>query len=291
MSKRLTFRLLVLAFIVLALANLISVAEVNNVGIHAGARELRVSEATLFAGNVLDVGTYHLAWETIAGTDRVEVRVLSGKRPLFTAEGRVITRDSMSPYDSIVSARNESGKWELTEIDFSGSRMAISLRNNTGESRESAPEARVPEGSPERNKVLVRHLYEDILNGRRPELLSRVVAEEYEDATGQRGPSAFTAPILTLLRAFPDVQWTIEDLLAEGNRVAVRWTWRGTHTGQFREFMASQKTVINQGIAIFYLQDDKILRAWLQTDRLGFLQEIGALSKDFGSARPPQGAR
>jgi hypothetical protein len=55
--------------------------------------------------------------------------------------------------------------------------------------------------------------------------------------------------------------------------------------------MASQKTVINQGIAIFYLQDDKILRAWLQTDRLGFLQEIGALSKDFGSARPPQGAR
>jgi predicted ester cyclase len=69
--------------------------------------------------------------------------------------------------------------------------------------------------------------------------------------------------------------------------VAVRWTWRGTHTGTFRGFAPSQKSVTNDGITLYQLKEDKIVRAALQTDRLGVLQQIGVLPQDLGAlARP-----
>jgi steroid delta-isomerase-like uncharacterized protein len=137
--------------------------------------------------------------------------------------------------------------------------------------------------TPEKNKAAIRMLYENFLNTGKLELLDQIIAEEYLGIYGQKGPSAYAETIRALRQGFPDIQWTIEDLVAAGDRVAVRWTWQGTHRGSFRGFPASQKQVTDNAIAIYQFRDNKVVQAWIQSDRLGVLQQIGAIPQDLGS--------
>jgi steroid delta-isomerase-like uncharacterized protein len=160
--------------------------------------------------------------------------------------------------------------------------------NSANQSDHSSKELKMSVAqTPEKNKEGVRKLYEDILNTGKLELLNQIIAEEYVGAFGQKGPSGFAGPIQELRQGFPDIKYTIEGLMAEGERVAVRWKWRGTHTGSFRGFAASQKQVTNEGIAIFQFRDSKVVHSWIMTDRLGFLQQIGVVSQDLGSVPQP----
>jgi steroid delta-isomerase-like uncharacterized protein len=137
--------------------------------------------------------------------------------------------------------------------------------------------------TPEKNKEAVRKLYEDFLNTGRLEQLDQVIAEDYVGINGQKGPAAFAETIKALRQGFPDIQWSIQDLVAAGDRVAVRWTWQGTHAGSFRGIPPSHKRVSDKAIAIYQFRDDKIVNAWIETDRLGFLQQIGVLPQDMGA--------
>jgi steroid delta-isomerase-like uncharacterized protein len=83
-----------------------------------------------------------------------------------------------------------------------------------------------------------------------------------------------------LRTAFPDIRYTVEDLIAEGDRVAIRWRWSGTHRAPFRGIPVSQKQVSDSGIAIYRFQDGRIVQTWLETNRLGFLQQIGVVPPD-----------
>src|SRR5262245_43731883 len=93
-----------------------------------------------------------------------------------------------------------------------------------------------------KNKEVVRRLYEEGFNAGTAGL-DRFVDPDYAGAGDRRGPVAFAQPVLRLLRAFPDIHYTIEDLVAEGDRVVVRWTWKGTHTGDFNGIAPTQKLV------------------------------------------------
>ena len=150
----------------------------------------------------------------------------------------------------------------------------------------------------ERNKQIVQRIYEDYINRARRELLPELVSENYvapDQVSGRRpaagppdarrGPAAFAAVIEALRGGIPDIHFRIEDLVAEGDRVTVRWTWSGTHTGTLNGLLASNRQVKNAGIAIYELSEGKVSRAWLQTDRLGFLQQIGVVDQTLG--RPP----
>ena len=137
--------------------------------------------------------------------------------------------------------------------------------------------------TPEKNKETIRRLYEDLLNHGKLELLDQVIDEDYIGIYGQRGPDAFAETIRGLLQGFPDIQWTIEDLVAERDRVAVRWTWQATHQNAFRGFPATQKQVTDKAVAIYQFKNNKIIHAWIETDRLGVLQQIGAVPQDLGS--------
>src|SRR5216110_1338630 len=124
------------------------------------------------------------------------------------------------------------------------------------------------------NKALVRRIYDDFINTGRVEHLDDVVSPDFVGVGGQRGPAAFAAPIIALRAAFPDIQYTTDQIVAEGDRVAVRWTWRGTFTSAFRSYAPNGKQMTNTGMAIFQIAGGKIVHSWLETDRLGFL--IGA---------------
>ena len=129
----------------------------------------------------------------------------------------------------------------------------------------------------ERNKQTIRRLYEECINGRRLELLPALVGDDFVGANGEKGASGFAGTIGDLRTGFPDIRFDLEDVIAEGDRVTVRWTWQGTHEGPFRGLAPSLKPVTTAGIAIYQIRDDKIVRSWLQTDRLGVLQQIGLI--------------
>jgi len=84
-------------------------------------------------------------------------------------------------------------------------------------------------------------------------LLGELVSPDYVGPQGSRGPAGFTE-IVGLRIAFPDIHYTIEDIVAEDDKVAVRWTWSGTHQAGFRSFGPTGKAVSNTGAGIFRLK-------------------------------------
>lgn len=129
----------------------------------------------------------------------------------------------------------------------------------------------------QRNKAIVRKVYEDCLNKRNMAELKDLVSPEYVGIRGQKGVAAFEEPVSGLIKAFPDIQWKIETLVAEGNTVMIRWTWKATHTAPYQQFAATAKTVTNSAMAIYELNDRRIVSNLVLTDRYGFLQELGVL--------------
>jgi steroid delta-isomerase-like uncharacterized protein len=126
------------------------------------------------------------------------------------------------------------------------------------------------------NKGAVRRLYEDCLNNKNFSLLEELIHPDFQGPEAKKGPQGYVAVVEELMLAFPDIQFTIEDLLGEDNKVAVRWVWTGTHKGVFKGFEASGKAVTNTGIVIFWFRDNKIIELWIKIDRMEVLQQIKA---------------
>lgn len=145
----------------------------------------------------------------------------------------------------------------------------------------------LPTGAKEENmdnKQIVRAVYEDCINARNWERLSKLFSEDYPGPQGKKGPAAFADNVASLLRGFPDIRFSVEDVIAEGDRAVVRWTWSGTHTGDFRGFAPTGKSIHDTGTVIYLIADGKIIRSWLETDRLGVLQQLGVIPTDLRPA-------
>ncbi len=149
-------------------------------------------------------------------------------------------------------------------------------------SSSAAPAFREP------SEQLVRRLYDQLNTGDLGQL-EAFISPDFTSPTGQRGPRAFAAGIAAVRAAFPDLHYTLDAVFGARDRVAVRWTWQGTHRGAFRSFAPTGRRVTNSGMAIFELAGGKIVSTTLETDRLGFLQAIGAIPYDpaFGPSSPP----
>jgi predicted ester cyclase len=80
-----------------------------------------------------------------------------------------------------------------------------------------------------------------------------------------------------LRAAFPDVQLTSDDLIVEGDKAVSRWSWTGTHKGEYLGIAPTGKRVTTSGISIMRLADDKIAEIWSTSDELGLMQQIGAM--------------
>ena len=143
----------------------------------------------------------------------------------------------------------------------------------------------VPEMSADqRNKEVIRTLYTESLNKRNMELLQDFIAEDFSGSNQEKGPAAFARQVHTVLNALPDAEWQIQELVAEGNKVVVRWKLQGTHTGPFRTMAPTGNKVSNDGMGFFELKDGKVIKGLVYTDRLGFLQELDVLPLDLLSA-------
>ena len=91
---------------------------------------------------------------------------------------------------------------------------------------------------------------------------------------GREGVKLMTA---MLHEAFPDFQATIEDIIAEGDKVVIRMTWSGTQEGAFMGIPASGKRFTMPVIDIFLMAGGKIAEHWGLTDMMGMMQQLGAM--------------
>ncbi len=140
----------------------------------------------------------------------------------------------------------------------------------------------------QKNKEVIRDLYENILNNRRLELLKDIVSPDFVGPVGSRGAEGFAAAVQSVISGFPDIKWSVDDIVAEDDKVSVRWHWTGTNVAPFRGIPPSNKIVTDNAIAIYQVKDGKILASWLQSDRLGVLTQIGVIATDLvpGLANP-----
>ncbi len=79
--------------------------------------------------------------------------------------------------------------------------------------------------------------------------------------------------------AFPDLKHTVDEMIAEGESVAARWTVRGTHQGDFQGIAPTGKPVRLSGTTVHHMTDGKIVETWLAFDSLDLLQQLGAVPR------------
>lgn len=126
-------------------------------------------------------------------------------------------------------------------------------------------------------KEIIHFLYDSILNTKQFEKLSQVVSDDYTNQAGEKGVAGFQKSIIGLATAFTNAHWTIEEIICEENKVVVKQKFTGTQTSQFQNISPTNKSVLVDGIATYELKNGKIIRSQIQTDRLGFMQQLGII--------------
>jgi len=95
--------------------------------------------------------------------------------------------------------------------------------------------------------------------------------------TEQHGRETYLAVVASNRVKFPDLVWTVDQIVADGDSVAVRYTLRATQLGDFGDIPPSGKPVVAQSMAFYRLADGKIVEERAQLDMLSVLQQIGAI--------------
>ena len=136
--------------------------------------------------------------------------------------------------------------------------------------------------STEENKAAERRFLEELWNkhnlGAVNEHVAPDVVEHNPNVPGQGpGLEGFRQSVEMVLSAFPDFQIQIEDLIAEGDRVVVRWTGGGTHRGEFSGIPPTNQQVTIEGIEIYRYQGGKRVETWRQFDTMRVAQQLGVI--------------
>ena len=119
----------------------------------------------------------------------------------------------------------------------------------------------------EENKAIVRRYIEEVLNGGHLEVIEELFTPDMHEQVKS---------IATIFRTgFPDMHETIDDLIAEADIVAARWTFQGTHQGEFDDLPATGKPITMTGMSFYHLSGGKILDDWAEWDELGLLEQLG----------------
>jgi steroid delta-isomerase-like uncharacterized protein len=133
----------------------------------------------------------------------------------------------------------------------------------------------------EENKQLIRRWFEEVWNQRRTESIDAMFAE---DGLGHglegeplRGPAGFKVLHERFCTAFPDINIVVEDVVAEGDKVAARCTVRGSHGGDSLGFAATNSPVQFTGMVLARIENGKIVEAWNNFDFMGMYQQVGAI--------------
>ena len=135
----------------------------------------------------------------------------------------------------------------------------------------------------ETNKTVSRRFFDEVWNKGNLAVLDEIITKDH-DNTGPgtlpglpNGPEGSKQFVTTYRNAFPDVRFTIDDQIAEGDKVVTRWTAHGTHQGELQGIPATGKSTTVTGIAVNRLVNGKIAESWGIFDQFGMLQQLGVI--------------
>ena len=131
------------------------------------------------------------------------------------------------------------------------------------------------------NKELTRRIFNEVWNQKKLGLIDELVSPDYVHhdsgtATVQTGIDGYKQFVRLFLNAFPDIRFTIQDEISEGDEVVIRWTVTGTHRGDLPDLPATGKTISLSGISIARFKDGKGVESWNNWDGLGMMQQLAA---------------
>lgn len=115
-----------------------------------------------------------------------------------------------------------------------------------------------------KNKALMRRIYEEVWNGRNP-------ASAAEIFTRPEGVEKFVS---TFLLSFPDLHHTVEQMIAEADQVAVRFSAHGTHSGQWMQSAATNKSIHYTGVTLARITGDKIVEHHTWWDKASLIEQV-----------------
>jgi steroid delta-isomerase-like uncharacterized protein len=146
------------------------------------------------------------------------------------------------------------------------------------ESADCAPQ------SPEEMIAVVDRVRAEVYNAGNFDVMPEIFADGYLHGSAN-GPDAVgiaegAGRIGGFVTALPDLEWTFDDVIAEGERVAARWTTRGTHDGDLLGFAPTGKSVEFTGISFFTVRCGNVIEFQTEMDAAGLLEQVGAPVRD-----------
>lgn len=147
----------------------------------------------------------------------------------------------------------------------------------------------------EGNKFVIRRSFEELWNKGNLSLADELFTPNYahhDPSTPDfgRGPESERKRATVYRTAFPDLQLTIEDIIAEGQTVMARWSCRGTHKGDLSGIAPTGKQVTISGVSVARFTGGKMVEGWVNWDALGLMQQLGVvpqLAKTKAAAAKP----
>ncbi|MDB4955494.1 MAG: hypothetical protein JWO36_3063 [Myxococcales bacterium] len=151
---------------------------------------------------------------------------------------------------------------------------------------------KAPTGSPmDKNKALIRRFYDEVWNKGHLDVADEVFASDYvrHDAGGPAapGPDGQKQIAAGIRKAFPDLVYTVDFMIAEGDLLAARWTIHGTQTGDLMGTKATGKPITFSGINIFRFDHGKVSELWNHRDDLSMMVQLGMITLPK-VGKPPQ---
>ena len=135
--------------------------------------------------------------------------------------------------------------------------------------------------SAEYNKALVRRFVDEVQSGGNTDLIDEICSAEFVNHSASPGLPADREGIKILTTmfkgAFPDSYFTVEDMIAEGDKVVTRKTLHGTHEGEFMGIPPSGRTVNVSLIDVVRISDGLVVEHWSVGDNLGMMQQLGVI--------------
>jgi steroid delta-isomerase-like uncharacterized protein len=141
------------------------------------------------------------------------------------------------------------------------------------------------------NKALMRRAIERVWSQGDFDIIGELITSDFvahltSPTAELHGPEGVRQYFAMLHEAFPDITFTIEDQIAEGDRAVTRWTAHATHAGPFQGIPATGQQVRVTGLTINRFANDKVVEGWSSIDGLGLLQQLGVIPASAEPAEP-----
>lgn len=135
--------------------------------------------------------------------------------------------------------------------------------------------------SESQNIAILQRFIEEVINQGHLEAADEIVHEDFvelDPLPGQsQGREGLKQVIARIRTAFPDIHWTIDEVVASGDKVVSRFTWTGTHKDSFLDIPATNRSVTVRGVVIDRLSKGKMADSRILMDTMGLMQELGVV--------------